>query len=186
MNPSTKDLLDAIECLPADEVILLPNNKNVILTAQQACTMTDKAVFVVPSRTVPQGVSALLALNLQANFEQNVAAMTAALGEVETGEITTATRSVRLNSVEVSEGQIIGLHNGELRVAGASVEEVTLDLLQEMNPEDREIITMYYGNGVSESAAIALASRVQEQWPAQEVEIVAGGQEHYHYVISVE
>jgi dihydroxyacetone kinase-like predicted kinase len=131
-------------------------------------------------------VSALLALNLQADLEDNVAAMTAALGEVETGEITTATRSVRLNSVEVRAGQTIGLHNGELRVAGASVEEVTLELLHEMHPEDREIITMYYGNSISEGTAAAFGDRVQQRWPAQEVEVIAGGQEHYHYVLSVE
>lgn len=186
MNPSTKDLLDAIEGLPADDVILLPNNKNVILAAEQACSLTDKAVVVVPSRTIPQGVSAILALNLQADLEENVAAMTGALDEVETGEITTATRSVRLNSVEVCEGQIIGLHNGNLRVAGDSVADVTLSLLHEMHPEEREIVTLYYGNGVHEDDAIALASRVQQAWPDQEVEVVAGGQEHYHYVLSLE
>ena len=186
MNPSTKDLLEAIESLPTDEVILLPNNKNVILAAEQACSLSDKQVAVIPSRTIPQGVSALLALNLQASLEENVASMTAALGEVETGEITTATRSVRLNSVEVSEGQVIGLKNGDLQVAGDSVEDVALALLEAMHPEEREIVTLYYGNGVSEEAAVALGERVQQDWPDQEVEVIAGGQEHYHYVLSVE
>jgi dihydroxyacetone kinase-like predicted kinase len=112
--------------------------------------------------------------------------MTNALGEVETGEITTATRSVRLNSVEVNEGQIIGLKNGNLHVAGDSVEEVALALLEAMDPEEREIVTLYYGNGVSEEAAAALGECVREDWPDLEVEVIPGGQEHYHYILSVE
>jgi DAK2 domain fusion protein YloV len=186
MNPSTKDLLEAIESLPTDEVILLPNNKNVILAAQQACSLSDKQVAVVPSRTIPQGVSALLALNLQASLEENVASMTNALAEVETGEVTTATRSVRINSVEVNEGQIIGLKNGNLHVAGNSVEEVALALLEAMHPEEREIVTLYYGSGIGDEAAAALGDRVRRDWPDQEIEVIPGGQEHYHYILSVE
>ena len=186
MNPSTKDLLDAVEGLVADEVILLPNNKNVILAAEQARSLSTKSVAVVPSRTIPQGVSALLALNLQVSLEENVASMTAALDEVETGEITTATRSVRLNGVEVDEGQVIGLLNGDLLVAGDRVDDVAHVLLQQMHPEDCEIITLYYGNGVSEDEADALSERIRADWPEQEVEVVAGGQEHYHYIVSVE
>jgi DAK2 domain fusion protein YloV len=186
MNPSTQDLLEAVEGLRAQEVILLPNNKNVILAAEQACALSEKAARVVPSRTIPQGVSALLALNLQAELDDNVAAMTAALAEVETGEITTATRSVRLNGVEVGSGQIIGLLNGELLVAGDAVDDVTHALLQRMHPEDCEIITLYYGGSVSADEADAFSQRVQADWPDQEVEVVAGGQEHYHYFVSVE
>jgi len=186
MNPSTKDLLEAVEGLQTDEVILLPNNKNVILAAKQACSLSDKSVAVVPSRTIPQGVAALLALNMQANLEENVATMTAALDEVKTGEITTATRSVRLNGVDVGEGQIIGLCNGDLQVAGDGIDDVTCALLQRMHPEDCEIITLYYGSGVREDQAKALTDRIQADWPDQEVEVVAGGQEHYHYILSAE
>jgi DAK2 domain fusion protein YloV len=186
MNPSTKDLLDAVDGLNAEQVILLPNNKNVILAAEQAAALSDKEVALVPSQTIPQGVSALLALNLQASLEDNVAAMTGALDEVQTGEITTATRSVRMNSIEVSEGQIIGLHNGELCVAGHSVEDVAIQLLRHMQPEQSEIVTLYYGVDVDGDEATALGDRIQTDWPEQEVEVVAGGQDHYYYILSVE
>ena len=186
MNPSTQDLLEAIENLPAERVILLPNNSNVIMAAEQARELSDRPVAVVPSRSIPQGVAALLAINYQADFETNVAAMTSAMEEVETGEITTATRSANINGLEIAEGQIIGLHDGELKVAGTTVKEVVLALLREIDPSQCEIITLYYGDTVSESEANALADLVQEDWPDQEIEVVGGGQAHYHYIFSVE
>ena len=186
MNPSTQDLLEAVENLSAERVILLPNNSNVILAAEQARELSEKPVAVVPSRSVPQGIAALLAVNYQADFETNLDAMTRAMEEVETGEITTATRSAKINGLEIVEGQIIGLHDGELVVAGETVEEAVLALLEEMDPSQREIITLYYGETVSQSEADAMADLVQEKWPDQEVEVVDGGQHHYHYVLSVE
>lgn len=186
MNPSTQDLLEAIENLPADRVILLPNNSNVILAAEQARALSEKPVAVIPCRSIPQGIGALLAINYQADFETNVAAMRSAMEEIETGEITTATRSATINGIEITEGQIIGLHNGELKVAGATVEEVVPALLKEMNQAQCEIITLYCGETVSEGEANALANLLMEQWPDQEIEVVAGGQPHYHYILSVE
>lgn len=192
MNPSTQDLLEAVEGLPAQQVILLPNNSNVIMAAEQACVFSadrsgqNKTATVVPSRFIPQGIAALLAINYQADFETNVATMASAMEEVETGEITTATRSASINGIEIAEGQIIGLHDGELRVTGATVEEVMRSLLREMDPVQREIITLYYGETVSESEASALAHLLQQDWPEQEVEVIAGGQPHYHYILSVE
>lgn len=186
MNPSTKDLLEAIESVPSDQVIVLPNNSNIILAAEQARSLTQKQVAVVPSRTIPQGISALLALNAQASLEDNVVAMTRALDDVQTGEVTTATRSAKINGVEVAEGQIIGLLDGELRVADHTVEDVVQALLREMNAEAHEIITLYYGESVTEEEANALAERIRAQWPDQEVELIAGGQRFYHYIMSVE
>jgi DAK2 domain fusion protein YloV len=186
MNPSTQDLLEAIENLPVGRVILLPNNSNVILAAEQARALSDKPVAVIPSRSIPQGIAALLAINYQADFDTNVAAMTSAMEEIETGEVTTATRSATINGLEIAEGQIIGLHDGELKVTGTTVEEVVKALLVEMDQAQREIITLYYGDTVSESEANALADLLQEDWPDQEIEVIAGGQHHYHYILSVE
>ena len=186
MNPSTQDLLEAVETLSTERVILLPNNGNVILAAEQACALSDKPVAVVPSRSIPEGIAALLAINYQADFEANVAAMIGAMEDVETGEITTATRSATINGLEIADGQIIGLHDGELKVAGATVEQVAQALLKEIDPVQREIITLYYGETVSESEASALADLLQDSWPDQEIEVVAGGQPHYHYILSVE
>ena len=186
MNPSTQDLLEAIENLLAERVILLPNNSNVILAAEQARVLSDKPVAVIPSRSIPQGIAALLAINYQADFDTNVAAMTSAMEEIETGEVTTATRSATINGLEIAEGQIIGLYDGELKVTGTTVEEVVKALLVEMNQAQGEIITLYYGDTVSESEANALADLLQEDWPDQEIEVINGGQHHYHYILSVE
>ena len=186
MNPSTKDLLEATEHLLASQVVLLPNNGNVILAAEQARELSSKPIAVIPCRTVPQGIAALLAINYQDDFETNVAAMTSAMTDIETGEITTATRSATINGVQVADGQIIGLHNGKLKVTGTKIEEVAQALLKEMNSADREIITLYYGEAVSQDDANALADLLQQNWPDQEIEVIAGGQPHYYYILSVE
>ena len=186
MNPSTKDLLEATEHLPASQVIMLPNNSNVILAAEQARELSSKPIAVIPCCTVPQGIAALLAINYQDDFETNVAAMRRAMTDIETGEITTATRSATVNSVQVTDGQIIGLHNGKLKVTSTMIEEVAQALLKEMNSANHEIITLYYGETVSESDANALADLLQEGWPDQEIEVIAGGQPHYHYILSAE
>jgi len=186
MNPSTQDLLEAVEMLPNEQVILLPNNSNVILAANQARTLGSKPMAVIPTRSAPAGIAALLAVNHQADFETNVAAMTSAMEEIETGEVTTATRSATINGVKVTDGQIIGLHDGELEVTGTTVEEVVRKLLKEMNSIEGEIITLYYGEDISESDANELADLLQQDWPDQEIEVIAGGQPHYYYILSVE
>ena len=186
MNPSTKDLLEATEHLPASQVVLLPNNGNIILAAEQARELSSKPIAVIPCRTVPQGIAALLAINYQDDFETNVAAMTSAMTDIETGEITTATRSATINGVQVADGQIIGLHNEKLKVTGTKIEEVAQALLKEMNSADREIITLYYGEAVSQDDANALTDLLQQNWPDQEIEVIAGGQPHYYYILSAE
>ncbi|NLF02747.1 MAG: DAK2 domain-containing protein [Anaerolineales bacterium] len=186
MNPSTKDILQAIESIPCDQVILLPNNDNIILTAEQATALSEKTVAVVPTATIPQGIAALLALNAQADMETNLETMKAAMAEIQTGEVTTATRSARLNGLEIEEGQVIGLHNGELTVADTTVEEVVQRLLRHMQTDEAEIITLYYGDSVTEDEAAKLADAVRSEWPDQEVEVVGGGQPNYHYILSVE
>jgi dihydroxyacetone kinase-like predicted kinase len=186
MNPSTQDLLKAVESLPVENVILLPNNKNVILAAEQARDLCDKPVAVIPSRSIPQGIAALLAVNSQADFDTNVSMMTSVMGDVETGEVTTAVRSTTINGIKVTGGQIIGLHDGELKASGMTVEHVVRTLVKKMEAADREIITLYYGESITEGDASMLADLLEQDWPDLEIEVVAGGQPHYHYFLSVE
>jgi DAK2 domain fusion protein YloV len=186
MNPSTQDLLDAIESLPNEHVIVLPNNGNVVMAAEQARDLSDKPVAVIPTKSVPEGVAALLGLNPQADLETNASAMTLAVDGIQTGEVTSATRSATIDGLEVADGEIIGLHNGTLKATGSQVEDVVRELLRGMDTAQSEIITLYWGETVNKEDAQALAKLVRQDWPEQEVEVVAGGQPHYHYILSVE
>lgn len=186
MNPSTQQLLEAVNSLPADKAIILPNNGNILLAAQQAAELSYKEVAVVPTRTIPQGIAALLAFNYQADLQTNVDLMRAAADEVKSGEITTATRSVELNGVQVEAGEIIGLVNERLVASGSTIEQVVWQMMEEMALADHEILTLYYGNGVRTEQADLLAAKIGERYPDQEIEVVEGGQPHYHYLLSVE
>jgi hypothetical protein len=175
-----------IEGLPCHSAVVLPNNKNVILAAQQARDLSDKQVAVVPTRNVPQGIAAMLAFNPELPLAENVARMEAALDSVQCGEITSATRTVELDGVSVAEGQIIGLHNGQLVTAGDDLTGVVESTLERMGAAGGEIITLYYGLTVSATQAQALAAHMRERFAGQEIEVVAGGQPHYHYILSTE
>jgi dihydroxyacetone kinase-like predicted kinase len=167
---------------------VLPNNKNIILAAQQAASLSSKHVRVVPSRTVPQGIAALLKLSPDGEGDPEAvsADMAAALSSVETGEVTTASRTVEINGVAVHEGDIIGLHNGVLAAGGHDVTEVVVRLLEIMSARERELITLYSGGEVSAEAAERVAGAVREAYPQASVETHSGGQPHYHYILSVE
>lgn len=186
MNPSTEELLKALQGLVAHTVILLPNNSNVILAARQAQQLTDKDVRVIPTKTIPQGISALLAFNYQAGPDANITAMEEAAARIQTGEITTAVRSAQVNGLKVYNGQFIGLLNGDLCAAGETIAEVADTLLRDMHAEEYDIITIYYGAETSPQDAEALAEHVRQTYTAQEVEVVSGGQPHYNYIISAE
>jgi len=186
MNPSTEDLLRAVEQAPSDQVIILPNNKNIIMAAEQAAELANKKVRVVRTNTVPQGIAALLALNYQADLESNSHIMSEAASAVQTAEITTAVRSAQINGVQLEEGEVIGLVNGKLEAKGDSPEEVTLAALQKMQAADSEIITIYYGESVAADTAQELAATIERVFPEQEVEVVDGGQPHYYYILSAE
>jgi DAK2 domain fusion protein YloV len=186
MNPSTESILNAIESTASDEVIVLPNNKNIVLAAQQAQALSAKRVEVVRTVTVPQGISALLSLNYQADLATNARVMTEAAKVVETVEITQAIRSVQIDGVSVEEGEFIGLVNGKLRVKGDSPNQTTISALRETDAKAYEIITVYYGESISPEEAEQLADQIEEQFPEQEVEVVDGGQPHYYYILSVE
>jgi hypothetical protein len=186
MNPSTAEILEAVERVPADKVIILPNNKNVLMAAQQACEVSEKMVAVVPTRTIPQGVCALLALDQNATLDGNVSAMLRATQDVVTGEVTWATRNVELNGVAVHEGDAIGLLDDHLVVDTDSFDEAVYWLLAEVNLEDRELVTLYYGDGVAEPQASQLVEKLTDAYPDLEFEVIEGGQPHYPYIISIE
>jgi len=186
-NPSTQEILEAIQRLPTRRVILLPNNKNIILAAEQAARLaTDREVIVVPTRSMPQGISALLPYDPKGDFRDIAQAMLQTKDDVTTGEITTATRSVELNGVNVSEGQIIGLIDGALSAAGDSLDDVLKQVLGQVCTVDCELITLYYGNGIHEDEARQLIDELRKLFTVPEFELVYGGQPHYHYILSVE
>jgi DAK2 domain fusion protein YloV len=186
MNPSTQDILNSFENLPTDKVIILPNNKNIVLAANQAKEVTVKHVEVVPSRTVPQGLAAMLSLQPDGELAAVAAKMTKALANVKTGEITIATRTVEIDGVSVKDGQVIALLDGKLALAAESVEKGVLNLLEKANAPESEIITMFYGEGMSHAEANRIADLVRTQYPSLEVEVQEGGQPHYQFIISIE
>jgi len=186
MNPSTEELLNAIEGVKADNVIVLPNNRNVILSAQQAKTLSRKNVFVIPTKTIPQGIASLLAFNYQADATTNAQIMEQAFGRVQTVEVTHAVRSARVNGVAIKEGDVIGLINGDLKISGDNYHQVVLDALGMLPLDENEILTIYYGEDVGEADAQTLADRIRAQFSHLEVEVVNGGQPHYPYILSVE
>lgn len=186
MNPSTRDIVAAFENLPTDKIIILPNNKNIILAAQQAQEVTVKDVRIVPTRTIPQGLAAMLHLNPDGDIEQVVEKMTRAMQDVISGEVTTATRSVEIDGVEVTKGQIIALLDGKLALAASSVEEACLGLLKKAGADKYELITLFYGKDLSTAEANRIADVIRARYPAQEVELQEGGQPHYQFILSIE
>jgi len=186
MNPSTQEIIDAFENLPTEQIIILPNNKNIIGAAQSTSELTVKRVAVIPSRSVPQGLAAMLRLVPHGEFDEVVGDMTAALNEVETGEITKATRSVEINGVAAREGQYIGLLNGELVVSHPELEGTCLGLLEKGRASDFELITLFYGAALSKSEVNRIVDAIRLAYPNQEVEVQEGGQPHYQFIISIE
>ena len=185
-NPSTQDILNSFEDLPTDKVIILPNNKNIIMAANQAKEVTVKQVAVVPSRTVPQGLAAMLSLNPDGELEAVAEKMTKALNDVKTGEITVAVRSVEIDGVKVETGQVIALLDGKLVASAGSLEEGCLALLDKSNADEHELITLFYGENLSHVEANRVADLIRQKYPSQEVEVQEGGQSHYQFIISVE
>ncbi|HVO41568.1 MAG TPA: hypothetical protein VMT34_03040, partial [Aggregatilineales bacterium] len=187
MNPSTEDLIQAVKSIQTDRIILLPNNKNVILTATQAANiLSDRTVAVIPTRTAPQGIAAMMAFSPDGEFDKVIAGMTVDSQNVVTGELTTATRSIELDGVKVEEGQIIGLVDGTLAAAGSDLPTVMREMLERMSVREREIVTLYYGDAVRQQDAESLAEELGAEYPDQEFEVLFGGQPHYPYILSAE
>ncbi len=186
MNPSTEEILEAIEEIGTDKIVVLPNNKNIIMAARNACDLSEKQAVVIPTRTIPQGVSALLMLDPEGELGGVVESMEMAAGEVATGEITTATRDVDLDGVQVQLGHVLGIANGQVCCADCEMDVVFQQTLARMEIEDRELLTLYYGADTQAPDAEAMAEKVMEWHPHLEVEVVDGGQPHYFYIISAE
>jgi DAK2 domain fusion protein YloV len=186
MNPSTQEIIHAFENLPTDKIVILPNNKNIVLTAQAAAGLTVKKVAVIPSRSVPQGLAAMMRLVPDGDFDEVAREMTTAIDDVETGEITIATRSVEIDGVEVQEGQIIGLHNGKLVVAADNVTTACEELLQKAHADHYELITLFYGANLTKAEAGKIADHIRALYPKLEVELQEGCQPHYHFIMAIE
>ncbi|NMB53517.1 MAG: DAK2 domain-containing protein [Leptolinea sp.] len=186
MNPSTEEILHAYENLPTDKVIILPNNKNILMAAQAAASVTVKKVAVIPSTSVPQGLSAMLRLVGDADFDQVVSEMNEAIHEVETGEVTVATRTVEINGVDVKSGEVIVLLNGKLVNASPTLEEACQKLLESADAASRERITIFYGSNISKSDVNRIADDIRSHYPNHEMEVHEGGQPHYQFIFMIE
>ena len=186
LNPSTKDLLHAVEAVASDKVIVLPNNKNIVLTANQLQSLTAKTVKVIPTETIPQGVASLLAFDYEADMETNIQLMKKAISAVRSIEVTRAVRSVQLDGLKIKKKQAIGLLNGKLVMAGDSNAHVLNEMFAVLNLDKAEVITIYYGADTEKAEAQQINADISEQYPDLQVEIVKGGQPHYSYIISIE
>ncbi len=186
MNPSTEDIIEAVNKINAEHIIILPNNSNIILAAQQAKELSEKNLHVIPTKTIPQGVSAMLAFNEDNSIEENVNDMTAAINTVKTGQVTYAVRDTSMNGLDIKKDDIIALHDKDIVNHGSGIEEQTLELIKKMVDEDNFLITIFYGEMIDEKAAKNLKDKVEEIAEQCDIEIVYGGQPLYYYIISVE
>jgi DAK2 domain fusion protein YloV len=186
MNPSTKDLLQAVEAVPSEKVVILPNNKNIVLTANQVQSLTSKTIEVVPTKTIPQGVAALLAFDYEADMETNVQNMNRARSAVKSIEVTRAVRSTRLGGLDIKKRQAIGFLDGDLVAVSDKTDAVLNEVLNRVNLDEAEVLTIYYGADTTSTEAEQVGATIREQYPQLQVEVVQGGQPHYNYIASVE
>ncbi len=187
MNPSTEDMLTAIENVNADTIYILPNNSNIILAAEQAASLTeDKQIVVIPSKTVPQGITALINFMPDKSVEDNTKRMTDEMQNVKTGQVTYAVRDTSMDGKEIKAGDYMGIGDKTILSVGNDIADVTYELLVTLMDEDSELVSLYYGQDTTEEDANALADRVMEEYPDVDVEVHPGGQPIYYYVLSVE
>jgi len=186
MNPSVKELVAAFENLPTDKIVILPNNKNIILAAQNAAKVSVKKIAIIPTRNAPQGFAAMLRLIPDGSLEENEESMLEAITEVHTGEITISTRSVEIEGVQVEKGQVIALYDGKLVSSAATIEGALEELFQKADLEDIERITFFYGEGITLQQVNKLGDQIREEYADKEIEIHEGGQPHYQLIIAFE
>lgn len=186
MNPSVNDILNVIEKVNSDNIIVLPNNKNIILAAEQAVELSSKNVRVVKTVNVPEGIACAVAFDINHDIDSNVEAMQEAFGEVAYGEVTYAVRNTNLDGFDLQEGDIIGITGKKIVSKGAEVADVTVDVIDNLVDEDKSVITLYYGEGVTEEDANNLKDLLADKYDECDVEVYEGGQNHYFYMISVE
>jgi dihydroxyacetone kinase-like predicted kinase len=186
MNPSTEDILKAINLTPAEIVFVLPNNKNIILAAEQAVELTEKTVVVIPSKTVPQGITAMLNFDPSLETDGNIEAMNSVLSSVITMQLTYAARDSDFDGYEIHEGDYLGLYNGALLGTSRDMNELLASMADKVKAEGKEFINIFYGADISEPQAQETASLFSEHLPGAEVNVVNGGQPIYYYMISAE
>ena len=186
MNPSTEDFMNAIEKMNAHNIIILPNNSNIIMAANQAKDLSDKNIIVIPTKNVSQAFAALVNFDADLTIEENEANMVEALSTVKSGQVTYAVRNTVINDVEVKEGNIIGLGEGKLLSAGDNIDEITTNLIESLVDEDSAIITLFYGEDIKEEPAEALRESLEEKFEDIDIELYYGGQPIYYYLVSVE
>ena len=186
MNPSVQELKDAAERANAEAVVLLPNNRNVVPAAEQAAESAGKPVYVVPTKSMPQGVAAALAFDADAGAEENAEDMTEAAGDVRTGEVTTAVRSASVDGVDVEAGQLMGLLEHRVVAAGGGLPDVVAAVLREAEVSEGELVTLYAGEPVAEDDGASVADALAAAFPGVELEVMRGGQPHYHFLLSIE
>ena len=187
MNPSTEDMLNAIAKVNADTIFILPNNKNIIMAANQARDLTeDKEIIVIPTKTIPQGITAVINYVPEKSAAENEEAMSEEIRHVRTGQLTYAVRDTHIDDKTIHAGDIMGVGDHAILAVGSDVDPVALDTLREMIDEESELISIYYGEDIKEEEAEALRAKVEEEFQDCDVELNYGGQPIYYYIISVE
>ena len=187
MNPSTEDILNAVDKVNAETIFVLPNNKNIILAANQAESLVeDKQLVVIPSKTIPQGISAMIGFIEDSSVEENKESMIDSMSYVKTGEVTYAVRDTVIDDKEIKEGNIMGIGDSGMLAVGEDITDTTVEMIKEMQDEDSEIVSVYFGENVTKEDADALSEKIAEELPDLEVEVYAGGQPVYYYIVSVE
>lgn len=187
MNPSTEDMLNAIDKVNAENVFIFPNNSNIILAANQAQSIVeDKNIIVIPTKTIPQGISALIAYSEEATPEENTEAMTEEIANIKSGSVTYAVRDTEIDDKTIKQGDIMGIGDKTILSVGQNIQDVTKDMIEQLAGDDAELISIYYGSDVTEEDANALAKAVEAVYPDVDVEVNYGGQPIYYYILSVE
>lgn len=187
MNPSTEDMLNAIEAVNAEHIYILPNNKNIIMAANQARDLTeDKEIIVIPTKTVPQGITAVINFSVEAGVRENEETMLEAIANVKTGQVTYAVRDTHIDDKDIHEGDIMGIGDSGILAVGSSIDGTTKEMLEHLVDDDSELISIYYGEDVSEEDAEKLIAEIEELYPEQDVDAHSGGQPIYYYILAVE
>ena len=186
MNPSTEDFMKAIDEINAKNIYILPNNSNIIMAANQAKELSKKNVMVIPTKTIPQGITAMIGFNPANSPEENLQEMTEIMEDIETGQVTYAVRDTVVNDKKIKKGNILGIGNGKIEAVGRNVEKVSLELLESIVTEDHEIITLFYGEDIDKKSAEKIQGKIEKAYPDCDVEVYYGGQPLYYYLFSVE
>ena len=186
MNPSTEDILNAIAEVDGENIIMLPNNGNIVLAAEQAKELSDKNVYVFPTKTIPEGVSALLSFDVNLDVRENLKNMEEAISYVKTAQVTYAVRDTEYNDIKIKKDNIIGIQKDDIISVGDNIEDVSFELVKNLVGEDSSLITMFYGEDIKEEEAMKLSRRIEEEFEDYDIEVVFGGQPIYYYIFSIE